>query len=304
MLCDDVIRKLTEADNQPDEPALAEHLAGCSACAEWLDRAQRFEKLWDATRPAEPSPQAWDALWFSISAHLDQPIAAERNGHGLHLAAHPRTMPERPKSPEPALSPSRTRRWRSLAAFGMVGLAQAAALLVAVGLSWHVPVRTPDSLPALAEVKVEVGEGQKVVIRSDGSKVDVVDLTAQETLHVPSLIPILPGVYAAVDLTSPERSNGMDRWYLVHTEFESFSNSEIEIEEGQVVVIFSEGSKTDVVDLVAQEAPKSGLASAELSTWRELIDFTARETPSGLDQWDQVLNVFESMAGPTLAMTE
>ena len=58
----------------------------------------------------------------------------------------------------------------------------------------------------------------------------------------------------------------MDRWYLVHTEFESFSNSEIELEEGQVVVIRSEGSKVDVIDLVAQEAPKSGLASTTCRT--------------------------------------
>ena len=55
---------------------------------------------------------------------------------------------------------------------------------------------------------------------------------------------------------------------------------------------------------MAQEASKSGLASAELSNWRELIDFTARETPSGLDRWDLVLNAFESMASSTLAMTE
>jgi len=65
----------------------------------------------------------------------------------------------------------------------------------------------------------------------------------------------------------------MDRWYLVHTEFESFSNSEMEFEEGQVPVIRSEGSKIDVIDLEAQEAPKSGLTSAHLSKWRELVDF-------------------------------
>lgn len=305
MMCDEVIRKLTEPGTQPDEPALAEHLAGCSACAEWLDRAQKLEKLWDATRPAEPSPQAWDVLWSTVSAHLDPPIAIERNGHGVHLTQFSRAMPERRESPEPALSPARARRWRNLAAFGMVGLAQAAALLLAIGLSWHVPVKVPDTLPALAEVNVEVGEGQKVVIRSEGSKVEVVDLTALETLSsVPSIIPILPGVYAAVDLTSPDRSNGMDRWYQAHADFESFPKSEIEVEEGQMVVIFSEGSRVDVVDLVAQEAPKSGLASADLSNWRELIDFTARETPSGLDRWDYVLNAFESMAGSTLAMTE
>jgi hypothetical protein len=305
MLCDDVRGRLSESGSWCEEPAIAEHLAGCGACAEWFDRAQKLEKLWDATRPAEPSPQAWDVLWSSVGAHLDQPIAVERNGHGVQVAEFPRAMPERRESPEPALSPSRARRWRSVAAFGMVGLAQAAALLLAIGLSWHVPVKVPDALPALAEAEVEVGEGQKVVIRSEGPKVDVVDLTALETAqHFPSIIPVLPGVYAAVDLTSPERSNGMDRWYLVHTEFESFSNSEIELEEGQVVVIRSEGSKVDVIDLVAQDAPKSGLASADLSDWRELIDFTARETTSGLDRWDLVLNAFESMAGPTLAMTE
>ena len=112
----------------------------------------------------------------------------------------------------------------------MVGLAQAAALLLAIGLSWQAPITVPDALPALAEANVDVGEGQKVLIRSEGSKVDVVDLTALETAQsFPSIIPIVLGMYVAVDLTSPERSNGMDRWYLVHTEFESFSNSEIDL---------------------------------------------------------------------------
>jgi hypothetical protein len=305
MLCDDVIRKLTESGGRRDEPALAEHLAGCTACAEWLDRAQRLEKLWDATRPAEPSPQAWNVLWSSLNEHLDRPIVVERNGDGLHLAEFRRAMPERPKSPEPAFSSSRSRRWRGLAAAGMVGLAQAAALMLAIGLSWHVPVKAPDALPSLPEAKVEVGEGQVVLIRSVGSKVDVVDLTALETPQsIPSIIALLPGVYAAMDLTSPETSSGMDGLYPVHAEFESFLNSEIEIEEGQVVVICSEGSKVDVIDLVAQEAPKSGLASADLSNWRELIDVTAREAPSALDLWDLLLNAFESMDGPTLAMTE
>jgi hypothetical protein len=305
MLCDDVIRKLTESDGWRDEPALAEHLAGCSACAEWLDRAQRLEKLWDATRPAEPLPQTWDVVWSSVNAHLDQPNAVERNGSGLHLVEFLRAMPERREFSEPAFAPSHTRRWRGPAAAGMVGLAQAAALLLAIGLSWHVPIKVPDTLPGLTEANVEVGEGQKVVIRSVGSKVDVIDLTALETPQsIPSIIAFLPGMYAAALFTSPETPSGMDRWYQVHTEFESFLNSEIELEEGQVVVIRSEGSKVDVIDLVAQEAPKSGLASADLSNWRELIDLTARETTSSLDRWDLVLNVFESMAGPTLAMTE
>ena len=126
----------------------------------------------------------------------------------------------------------------------MVGLAQAAALLLAIGLSWHVPVTGARRLAGSRRGDVEVGEGQKVVIRSEGSKVDVVDLTALETAQsFPSIIPVLPGVYVAVDLTSPERSNGMDRWYQAHAEFESFLKSEIEIEEGQMVVIRSEGSK-------------------------------------------------------------
>ena len=141
----------------------------------------------------------------------------------------------------------------------MVGSAQAAALLLTIGLSWHVPVKVPDALPALVEAKVEVSEGQKVVIRSEGSKVDVVDLTALETAQsFPSIIPIVLGMYVAVDHASPERSNGMDRWYLVHNEFESFSKSEIELEEGQVVVIRSEVSKVDVIDPAAQE--RRGLA--------------------------------------------
>jgi hypothetical protein len=78
----------------------------------------------------------------------------------------------------------------------LVGLAQAAAILVALGLAWHVPDRRdrppeggpriagPEAAPvrseAMVTVDVDVPEGQIVVIRADQTRALVVDVTPKE----------------------------------------------------------------------------------------------------------------------------
>ena len=55
MRCDEVIRELAVPTDDRDSAALAEHLANCPSCAVWAKRDAEFDRLWDATRPAEPS---------------------------------------------------------------------------------------------------------------------------------------------------------------------------------------------------------------------------------------------------------
>ncbi len=85
-----------------------------------------------------------------------------------------------------------TRPWRGLAAIGLVGLAQAAALFLAVNLFWNptdknvqpprfteaadVVQRTAPSLDS----EVDVEWGQVILIRSEGPKVDIKDLALLE----------------------------------------------------------------------------------------------------------------------------
>ena len=85
-----------------------------------------------------------------------------------------------------------TRSWRGLAAIGLVGLAQAAALFLAVNLYWNTSDKNvqppfppgPDvvrrTAPSL-DCEVDVEEGQVILIRTEGSAIDVSDLALLET---------------------------------------------------------------------------------------------------------------------------
>jgi hypothetical protein len=188
----------------------------------------------------------------------------------------------------------RSRRWGNLIALAMIGVGQAAALLLAIGLSWHPSVKDPTSpprasgVPSIAGVpaperipEVEVGEGQVVLIRSEGPKDEVVDLLAGE----------LPGA--------------MDRWYPVHNEFESYTPSEIEIDEGQIVLIRSEGCKDEVIDLAAREAASlMGRLTIEQQGDVARVQALVAARSAGVDPWYLLHNAFEWMASSVLAMAE
>ena len=77
MHCDEVIRELAVPTDDRDSAALAEHLASCPSCADWAKRDAQFDRLWDATRPTEPSPQVWDTVWAHIASSLDSSTPAE-----------------------------------------------------------------------------------------------------------------------------------------------------------------------------------------------------------------------------------
>jgi hypothetical protein len=150
MQCDEVIKELATPIDHRDAAALAGHIAGCSACADWANRAVQLDRLWEATRSPEPTPEVWDAVWTRMAASLDLLTSTEvGSSFTAQTAASTNGSPAVAKLPPkgPSRSP-RSRPWR-LAAIGLVGLAQAAAILLAVGLAWHQtdPSQTPQKIP-------------------------------------------------------------------------------------------------------------------------------------------------------------
>ncbi len=126
MRCDDATRELASPTGAVPPADLAAHLRSCPGCAGWSRRSGRLDLLLEATRPADPSPARLDALWLEASAALDAGAVARPSLEGRTLAARGR------------------RRWAIGAA--IVGLAQAAALVLAVGL----PGPRPDGPGAVA----------------------------------------------------------------------------------------------------------------------------------------------------------
>jgi hypothetical protein len=206
MRCDEVIRELAVPTDGRDDLAISRHLASCEACAEWAEQAASLDRLWEATRPAEPSAEAWDHLWSSVTAELDRPsdsaVDGSRSRHARVL-----TLPTQPTSS------GRRRFWRGLVAVGIVGLAQAAALLLAIGIAWYKtpegPVPVPPPVVAGADRAerpgpdsvIEVEEGEVPLIRADGTRVRVDELAAQDA------------------------SNGVDEWYLFFNVLEPMARS-------------------------------------------------------------------------------
>jgi hypothetical protein len=201
MRCDEVVRELAAPTADGDRTAMADHLAGCAACADWARRAEGLDRLWDATRPAGPSAEAWDAVWARIATTLPCPAPAEemptavaspsRNGVAPKILVHPGSVPAGPRP--------RGRTWR-FAAVALVGLAQAAAILIALGLAWRTqphpdgtrkpPVIVPDQAPSavpvairsarMVEMNAEIEGNSLVVIYLDQKSGRVEDRTPPE----------------------------------------------------------------------------------------------------------------------------
>jgi hypothetical protein len=206
MRCDEVMRELNLPSDDRDNRALAHHLAECKACARWSEHAARFNRLWDATRPVDPPTESWDRLWSSVTARLDHsgPVTTPDSRPDNSFAAVGAAALFQHASPI-------TRSWRGLAAIGLVGLAQAAALLLAVNLYWNTSNKNvqPPRFSAGADVAqrtapsldsvVDLEWGQVPLIRSDGPKPEITDLALLEP------------------------SNGEDPWYDFYNRVESAS---------------------------------------------------------------------------------
>jgi len=197
MHCDEVIHELVVPTDDRDSAAVAEHLANCLSCAGWARRDAQFDCLWNATRPMEPSLQVWDAVWAQIASSLDCSTPAELEAIASPMATSNGSVRQviTPRRMTP--TSSRSRRW-NWTAIGLIGLAQAAAVLLVVGWTWHnspksqepqlalatpPPSLSPDSSKAVKEIgllsvpTVEIEAGQLVVISMEDSTAEVVALT-------------------------------------------------------------------------------------------------------------------------------
>jgi DNA-binding helix-hairpin-helix protein with protein kinase domain len=152
MRCDDVIHELATPTAGGDPAALADHLAICPSCARSAANAARFDRLWEATRPVEPSVETWDALWANVSARLDVPV---------EVALETADLP--PGRDLIAFPVAARRSWRSRELWAF-SLAQAACLLLAFGLLLG---RAPEPAGA-ALVRVDIEAGEQVIIRDKG----------------------------------------------------------------------------------------------------------------------------------------
>jgi hypothetical protein len=144
MRCDDVTRALAVPTAGRDASALAEHLAACPACSDFAGRLGQLDRLWQATRPVEPSDAAWETLWSGVCDRLDQPAAVEA-GVGIEDEAGRDLI---------ALPVAASRSWRRRLT-AVFGLAQAAALLVCFGL---LLARPPQEVRGAGVVDIEPGE--------------------------------------------------------------------------------------------------------------------------------------------------
>jgi hypothetical protein len=229
MRCDEVINELAVPADNRERAALAEHLARCPACAATARKFAALDRAWDATRPSEPSSDRWDAVWDRIVSSLDVSVpqgSAASGPASVSQNGSPVTVPL-PRSAAAGRPLARRRNWVPMA---LVGVAQAAAVLLAVGLLWYgsstprptqvvdngraasplSPSPTRDGTPALPAIPtVDVEEGSLVVIMipGGGEKPTVVDRT-------------------------PEwMSFGVDDWYLVYNAVEALASPVVAMKE-------------------------------------------------------------------------
>lgn len=198
MHCDDVVRRLAARTDDQVPAVLVEHLALCPACSEWAKRAAQLDRLWEATRAPDPSPQAWENVWDRIALSLDSSTPMHPEQPVMPVALRNGSRPKTWASIVRASAGSGSRR-PSIAAVGLFGLAQAAAVLLAVSLAWKFFPSPQNS--------VDIEEGSLVLIRSEGEKPKVMVLTSESTPF------------------------GIDEWLLVFNKMESLANPVVAMKE-------------------------------------------------------------------------
>jgi hypothetical protein len=150
MRCDEVMHELSAPAGRLDPSALAGHLDACTQCAEFAEGSDRLDRLWEATRPADPTAVEIDRMWAAVGRALESPAG---------VAAAPVVLPMR-----------RVLAW----------LVPAAAIAAAALLAFAPGLRRPEvapidgggavAAPALAGVAVpgfDIEPGEIQVIHAD-----------------------------------------------------------------------------------------------------------------------------------------
>jgi len=203
MRCEEVIEELAAPTDTRDTASLEGHLSGCPSCAAWANRAAELDRLWQATGPAEPASHVWDNLWASVASSLDSSTLKEFASPTVFLSPNQSVngsvAKPGPKLIHSPLPPSfGSRLWKAI---GLVGMAQAAAVLLVAGLTWRffIPPHSPErggiasakpsptvpSANAFIRVSlpnVDIEEGHLVVILADPMNPTVVDRTPKVTV--------------------------------------------------------------------------------------------------------------------------
>jgi hypothetical protein len=194
MRCDDVIRQLAVRTDEVVPAAIAEHLAGCARCSEWAKRASQLDRLWEATRASEPAAEVWEGVWNRIVESLDTSTSMQVEHRVMPVSlANGSALADRATIVKHSgLSLNRRRSFAKVISFG---LAQAAAVFIAVSVVWHFfPAvqdprinNDPTSSVTGAETRdatllsVDIEEGNLVMIEAEGDKPEVVVLRSESS---------------------------------------------------------------------------------------------------------------------------
>jgi hypothetical protein len=224
MRCEDVIRELATPTDARDAAFLSDHLSHCSSCAVWAERAARLDRLWQVTQPAEPTSDVWDSVWAHVVSSLHAQTANDivssapatlRNGSAIgSMPQFEAKLRQRPFSRSLSL-----RRWATI---GVIGLAQAAAVLLVVSMSSRFfrpsPPRSPENNVVASLASVDIEEGQVVMIVADSKLPAVVDLTPKATTD-------------GVDHVDWYGDEKYFDWFLVYHEVESLAKPTVAMKE-------------------------------------------------------------------------
>ena len=76
MHCRDASLALDTHDRRDLPAEVRAHLLACPRCAGQAEAAGRLDRLWEATRPCPPEPDAWEAAWARIDREVAEPAPA------------------------------------------------------------------------------------------------------------------------------------------------------------------------------------------------------------------------------------
>ncbi len=154
MRCDEVKRELSAPGGGPDRPAMAAHLSGCPSCADWSESVRHLDRIWAASRPPEPPPGAFEAVWSRVTAEVEAGQAV-----GADVI--------------PFSGISRRKRWL----LATVAVAQAAAIVLgAFALPLAQPHRASAQIPTYA-----IEEGTTLIVKLNGRNEPVVLIRPEKT---------------------------------------------------------------------------------------------------------------------------